>query len=221
MGRRGKGNELNDDMMTRHVQYSYCNQTNSHGTILHPKRGSGLYDSGLNFQVDDRRMRWTVRRTDTHPTEGCAESICLYVQMIYLVTVGSSKYILQPFHLIFTFILLVIVIAFNRDTRPFAVYRINVQTRAWKLEWVEREKGSELTQSADAVAAATARKHGTLPLGSKYCRWGRIEKREDIHEASGMRDACELAHHILGAELGSGQVSHVGRCVEEERMRVP
>jgi hypothetical protein len=124
--------------------------------------------------------------------------------MIYLVTPGSSK---STFHLIFTFLVIVIVIAFNRDTRPFAVYRFNVRTRASKLVWVEREEGSELTQSVAAVAAATARKHGTLPLGSGRRRWWRIEKREDIHEACCMRDVCELAHHILGAELGSGRVS--------------
>lgn len=166
-------------------------------------------------------MRGTMHRADTHPTKGCAESICLYVQMIHLVKPGSSKSVLHPFYLIFTFLIIVIVIAFNRDTRPFTVYRFNVRTRAWKLVWVEREEGSEFTQSVDAVAAATARKHGTLPLGSDRRRWWRIEKREDIHEACGMRDACELAHHILGAELGSGRVNYVDKCVEEERMRAP
>jgi hypothetical protein len=166
-------------------------------------------------------MRGTMHRADTHPTKGCAESICLYVQMIHLVTPESSKSVLHPFYLIFTFLVLVIVIAFNRDTRPFTVDRFNVRTRAWKLVWVEREEGSELTQSVDAVAAAAARKHGTLPLGSDRRRWWHIEKREDIHEACGMRDACELVHHILGAELGSGRVNYVGKCVEEERMRAP
>jgi hypothetical protein len=43
------------------------------------KRGSGSFHGRLNFKVDGCRMRGTMHRADTHPTEGCAESICLYV----------------------------------------------------------------------------------------------------------------------------------------------
>jgi hypothetical protein len=32
-------------------------------------------------------------------------------------------------------------------------------------------------------------------------RWRRREQREDIHEPSGMRDARELARHVLRAVL--------------------
>ena len=195
-----------------------CPLTPQHSpfTVI-PRQGS--YNSRVNSRVDG----CGIRGTDAHPAKGRAQSIRLHIQMIRRVMLGPTMPDLHPILLLFIFLIVVIVIAFDRDARPFAVYRFNVRTRARKLVRVEREKGSELAQSAEAVAVATARVHGMLPLGTGRRRWWRIEKREDIHETCGMRDARELARHILRAELvRSDQVSYDSRLdkwVKEETMK--
>ena len=180
-----------------------------------------------NSRVDSRVDGCIKRGTNAHPAKGRAQSIRLYIQMIRRVTLGPTMPDLHPILLPFIFLVVVVVIliAFDSDTRPFAVYRFDVRTRARKLVWIEREEGSELAQSTEAVAVAIAGEHGVLPLGTGRRRWWRIEKREDIHETCGMRDPRELARHILRAELvRSDQVSYGSRLdkyIKEEMMRAP
>ena len=99
-------------------------------------------------------------------------------------------------HVFFIFIF-VVIIAVDRDARPFAVYRFNVRTGARKLVRVEREERCELAQRVGSAAAKERRK---LLLGAPRRRWCG-EQREDVHKVGGMRDASELTRHILGAEL--------------------
>lgn len=136
---------------------------------LTPKRGTQSTNSRVNSHGDGSGMRGRTDRADAHPAERCAESVRLDVKIINRVTLGYHD--LQSFflsHLFLVFIIIIIIIALDCDTRPFTVYWFNVRTRARKLIRVEWEKGCELTQSAGVVAD---REHGVLPLGAGRRRW--------------------------------------------------